>query len=91
MAPLLTSVCSSPILMVEQTSLSVRVVSILLSQPEVAEILLWLTGMSRCPVGIDESGGGLFQIALPDDPKSTASGNTSMAYVLEITEWTAGE
>ena len=48
-------------------------------------------GVGTYEMGIDESGGGFFQIAQPDDPESTTSWNTSMAYVLEITEWTAGE
>ncbi|MEM9069923.1 MAG: hypothetical protein AAGE52_15530 [Myxococcota bacterium] len=36
---------------------------------------------------IDESGGGYFQIKKIDDPESTTSWNTRLAYVLEITEW----
>ncbi|MCB9634811.1 MAG: hypothetical protein H6721_22015 [Sandaracinus sp.] len=37
--------------------------------------------------GIDESGGGYFQIKQLEDPTRTTSWNTRLAYVLEITKW----
>ncbi len=36
---------------------------------------------------IEDSGGGYFQIQQRDDPESTTSWNTRLAYVLQITEW----
>ena len=60
-------------------------------RPLLLSVLFLLISVGTYEMGIDESGGGFFQIAQPDDPESTTSWNTSMAYVLEITEWTAGE
>lgn len=48
-------------------------------------------GVGTYTHAIDESGGGYFQIQKIDDPESTTSWNTQMAYHLEITEWDAGD
>lgn len=48
-------------------------------------------GVGTYTHGIDESGGGYFQIQKIDEPERTTSWNTNTAYHLEITEWTAGD
>jgi len=70
-----------------------RPTAILSGMPEAVNLsdLPQEMGVGTYTHAIDESGGGYFQIQKIDDPESTTSWNTNMAYHLEITEWNASD